>query len=95
MPTRDPSARSAVLSGRSDPLTKARLLVALLGGPLSPSAARDWEAEHDAADAVTELLAAGSVRRTAGGGLALDARRHDTALAGLAADLRLPSPRTP
>lgn len=78
---------SAVLQGSADPLTKARLLAALLPGPLGPEAARAWVDRHLAAAAVDELVHAGSVRRTAGGGLALDPRRNASALTALARDL--------
>lgn len=80
---------SAVLTGSSDPLTKARLLAALLGGPMSGADLRRWVHDNDASAAVDELLAGGSVRPTAGGGLALEVRRHGSALSALARDLQL------
>lgn len=89
-PGATPPARSAVLTGAADPLTKARLLAALIGGPMDPAQAERWLTAHDAAAALDELLAAGSVRRTAGGGLALHARRRDAALSALADELRVP-----
>jgi len=78
---------SAVLRGTADPLTKARLLAALLGGAMDASARARWVEQHDGAAAVDELLAAGSVRATRGGGLALRTARHDAALDALARDL--------
>lgn len=80
---------SAVLSGAADPLTKARLLAALLGRPMSAPDLHRWVRDNDGAEAVDELLHAGSVRRHAGGGLALDTRRRGSALSALARDLQL------
>lgn len=80
---------SAVLSGAADPLTKARLLAALLGRPMSGPDLDRWVRDNDGVDAVDELLVAGSVRRTAGGGLSLDGYRRGSALSALARDLQL------
>jgi hypothetical protein len=82
-------ATSAVLAGTADPLTKARLLAALLGRPMSRPDLDRWVQENDADDALDELLHAGSVRRDAGGGLALDTRRRGSAFTALARDLQL------
>lgn len=82
---------SAVRTGTADPYTKARLLAALLGRPMSETDLQRWVQEHDGADAVDEMLVAGSVRRTAGGGLALDTRRRLSAFSALRRDLQLGS----
>lgn len=79
---------SAVLTGSADPLTKARLLAALIVRPMSTPDLERWVRENDAASALDELLHAGSVRRESGG-LALDSRRHGSALSALARDLQL------
>jgi hypothetical protein len=76
-----------VLGGTTDPLTKARLLAAVLGRPMS-GAELDRRARVDGvADAVDELVLAGSVRRTPDGGIELDPRRRTAALDALARDL--------
>ncbi|VTR77448.1 hypothetical protein [Cellulomonas hominis] len=80
---------SPVLAGSAAPLTQARLLAALLARPMPGEELDRWVRRNDGAGAVDALLAAGSVRRTAGGGLALDGRRRSTALDALARDLRL------
>lgn|GEM_PF-2499828 len=80
---------SAVLEGAADPLTKARVLAALLGGPLSWDDLARRVTGDGVADALDELLAGGSVRRTAGGGLALQDGRRAAALDALARDLRV------
>lgn len=80
---------SAVLAGTADPLTKARLLAALLGRPMSRPDLDRWVQDNAAAEALDELLLAGSVRWDAGGGLALDTRRRSSALSALARDLQL------
>ncbi|MFF1529066.1 hypothetical protein [Cellulomonas sp. NPDC058312] len=81
--------QSAVLTGTAPPLTKARLLAALLPGAMSAADARTWVDRHQGVDAVAELVAAGSVRRTADGGLALDHGRRASALGALDRDLRV------
>jgi hypothetical protein len=81
-----------VLDGVADPLTKARLLAALLGRPMSGPELDRRSADDGVAAAVDELLLAGSVRRTRDGGLALDDRRRSAALDGLARDLRVGGP---
>lgn len=80
---------SAVLTGAGDPYTKARLLLALLGRPMSGTDLQRWVQEHDGASAVDEMLAAGSVRPITGGGLALDTRRRTSAISALRRDLQL------
>jgi hypothetical protein len=78
-----------LLAGAADPVTKARLLAALLPHPMTALDLDRWVRRNDAADALDELLAAGSVRRTTTGGLALIPGRQRTALAGLQRDLQL------
>lgn len=86
---------TAVLDGATDPLTKARLLAALLGRPLSGSEL-DRRADADGVRAAAdELVLSGSVRRTPDGGLELDPRRRSAALDALARDLRVGDPATP
>ncbi len=80
---------SAVLAGTADPLTKARLLAALLGRPMSRADLDRWVRENTAAEALDELLHAGSVRWAGDGSLALDARRRGSALSALARDLQV------
>jgi hypothetical protein len=80
---------SPVHEATPDPLTKARLLAAVLARPMSGPELDRWVQRNDAAEAVDALLAAGSVRRTAGGGLALDRRRRTAALSALARDLQV------
>ncbi|WP_282944200.1 hypothetical protein [Cellulomonas endometrii] len=80
---------SPVLAGSAAPLTQARLLAALLAGPMPGEEVDRWVRRNDGVAAVDALLAAGSVRRTAGGGLALDGRRRSAALDALARDLQL------
>lgn len=80
---------SAVLTGTADPLTKARLLAALIGRPMSRPDLDRWVRDNAAAEALDELLHAGSVRWDGGGGLALDTRRRGSALSALARDLQL------
>lgn len=87
MPTQ--SRPTAVLDGATDPLTKARLLAALLGRPLSGAELERRCADDTVAAAVDELLLSGSVRRTRDGGLALDGGRRTAALDALAHDLRV------
>lgn len=90
MPT--PSRTTAVLDGAVDPLTKARLLAALLGRPMSgPELDRRCRTDGVAA-AVSELVLAGSARRTRDGGLELDPGRRSAALDALARDLRVGDP---
>jgi hypothetical protein len=80
---------SPSVEAAADPLTKARLLAALLARPMSGPEVDRWVRRNDAAGAVDALLATGSVRRTPGGGLALDRRRRTAALGALARDLQV------
>jgi hypothetical protein len=86
------SRPTAVLDGATDPLTKARLLAALLGRPMSGAELERRSADDGLAAAVDELLLSGSVRRTRDGGLALDGGRRSAALDALARDLRVGGP---
>lgn len=79
---------TVVLDGAADPLIKARVLAALLAGPLPGAALGRAVDGAGVPEAVDELVAAGSVRRTADGGLALDPHRRATALEALVRDLR-------
>lgn len=73
----------------ADPLARARLLAAMLSRPLSgPELARRL-GEPGVPEAVDDLVLAGSARRTADGGLALDGPRRSAALGALARDLGL------
>ncbi|MCG7286712.1 hypothetical protein MHY85_12110 [Cellulomonas sp. ACRRI] len=85
MPTQ--SRPAAVLDGTTDPLTKARLLAAVLGRPMSGAELDRRTRTAGVADAVDELVLSGSVRRTPDGGLELDPRRRTAALDALARDL--------
>ena len=80
--TRDPAAELAPA------VTRARLLASLFGRAMSRGELARWVEENDTADAVEDLVTAGSVRRTRDGGLALHERRRDAALIALARDLR-------
>lgn len=76
-------------AGTVDPLTRARVLAALLPGPMSGAELARRSADAGVPEAVDALVHAGSVRRTGDGGLALDRRRHSAALTALARDLGL------